>query len=477
MTRPAPTRMTLSDGTPLEDLIDIDTREVSMRLLSDPEIYSLELDRLWNRAWLIVCHASEIPAPGDFITRQLGADPVIVTRGRTGGVNVLLNVCAHRGMEVCRTEKGSARQFRCVYHGWVYDNTGAFRGAPVRKEQMHGDVYPPSELGLKTARVETYGGFVFATWDRDAPSLDDWLGDIKWYYDLLLCRTAGGMEVLGPPQRYVIDANWKTAGEQAAGDGFHTLTLHRSLLEIGAIGGAGRTSGDQLAEMAPAMYGVDVSAEGHGLRCIPLETIFTLLMGTSAEGLATMDRLRRLPPAGLTQEMVEDLPNRFTPDQLRLLAECPPQVGGMFPNMLVAFIHQPTPYQPSPGAPPEMKLGAALTIHTYLPRGVGELEFVNYILVEKDAPQELKDEMLRVSVHGLGTSGTVEQDDAEAWPSMTRAARGGMGRRQTMKYQALLGEKRPAGWPGGGHVYEGFTKDDNQWLWWLRYRDFILGKA
>ncbi len=471
LTESGPLRMTLSDGTAIEDLIDVEKREVSLRLLSDPEIYSLELDRLWNRAWLIVCHESEIPNRGDFVTRKLGADPVIITRGRTDTINVLLNVCAHRGMEVCRTEKGSTRQFRCVYHGWIYDNQGAFRGAPVRKEQMHGDVRPTSELGLVRARVEVYGGFVFATWDHDAPSLDIWLGDIKWYYDLLFNRTAGGMEVLGPPQRYIVDANWKAAGEQSAGDGYHTLSLHRSLLELGVIGGGATMTGDQVAELAPAMYGVDVSAEGHGLRCIPLETVFSLLMGTSAEGMDSMSRLRMLPPAGLTPEMVEDLPNQLSETQIRLLAECPPQVGGMFPNMLVAFI-----YQPFVGPDGQTRLSAATSIHTYQPCGVDKLEFINYLLVEKDAPQQLKNDALKVSVRTLGTSGTIEQDDAEAWPAMSRAGLGGMGRRQTIKYHALLGENRPQDWPGGGQVFDGFTKDDNQWLWWLRYRDFLLGR-
>ena len=34
----------------------------------------------------------------------------------------------------------------------------------------------------------------------------------------------------------------------------------------------------------------------------------------------------------------------------------------------------------------------------------------------------------------------IEQDDADTWPLMQRAAQGPMGKRQTLKYQALLGE-------------------------------------
>ena len=48
-----------------------------------------------------------------------------------------------------------------------------------------------------------------------------------------------------------------------------------------------------------------------------------------------------------------------------------------------------------------------------------------------------------------------------------------MGAQDTMKYQALQGERKPAGWPGGGTVYAGFSKDDNQWAWWLRWREIM----
>lgn len=130
----------LSDGTALCDLVDVDRREVAMRVLTDPDVYRLELDRLFARSWIVVAHESEIPNPGDFVSRYIGEDPVIVTRTRTGEIKILLNVCSHQGMGVCRAEMGNATQFRCPYHGWVYDQTGRFLGSPVAKEQMHGDI-------------------------------------------------------------------------------------------------------------------------------------------------------------------------------------------------------------------------------------------------------------------------------------------------------------------------------------------------
>src|SRR3546814_20972234 len=87
---------------------------------------------------------------------------------------------------------------------------------------------------------------------------------MKFYLDMLFCRTDNGLEVLGPPQRVMVSANWKTAGEQNASDGFHTLTLHRSLMEIGQFG----SNADDIYSNAPAMYGIDVASDaGHPLRC------------------------------------------------------------------------------------------------------------------------------------------------------------------------------------------------------------------
>src|ERR1700733_795437 len=110
----------LSDGTPLRDLVNLHTREVSMRVLADPEIYRLELDRIFTKNWQLVAHETEIPQPGDFVTRRMGNDQVIVARDMKGEVHVSLNMCTHRGMRVCRSDSGNARVHRCIYHGWGF---------------------------------------------------------------------------------------------------------------------------------------------------------------------------------------------------------------------------------------------------------------------------------------------------------------------------------------------------------------------
>jgi len=246
----------LRDGTRLSELADPEHYEVSMRLLSDPEIYDLELEHLFARSWNLVAHESEVPNPGDYVMRYIGEDPIILTRGADGELNVLLNVCSHRGMMICRAEGGKGKQFKCPYHGWTYSNTGKFLSAPVAKERMWGDIRTKEELSLVKARVETYAGIVFANWDPEAPSLDEWLGGIRWYLDLMFDRTPEGLEVLGPPQRFIINANWKCPSEQHNVDGYHTLSLHASLMELQQMAGSD--------DNPTAQLGMNISANGHG---------------------------------------------------------------------------------------------------------------------------------------------------------------------------------------------------------------------
>src|SRR5262245_3338018 len=169
----------LRDGTKIDELVRKQTQEVMLRVYDDADLHDLEMQRIFAKSWLLLGHESEIPKPGDFVTRNMGQDPVIVARATDGTIHVSLNVCPHRGMRVCLPEAGNARTFRCVYHGWAFRLDGQFAGSPVPSEQMHGSVFETSRLGLQKARVTLYAGLIFATWNIEGPSFDEFLGDIK----------------------------------------------------------------------------------------------------------------------------------------------------------------------------------------------------------------------------------------------------------------------------------------------------------
>ncbi|WP_313296045.1 aromatic ring-hydroxylating dioxygenase subunit alpha [Diaphorobacter sp.] len=463
----SPISPTLSDGTKVVDLVNVNTREVQMRALSDPELYEMEMERIFGKIWVFLGHESEIPNSGDFVTRDMGSDSVLVTRDKSGEVHVLLNLCSHRGMRISTLDAGNTQIHTCIYHGWAFCPNGAFLGAPVEKEMMHGKMTSKEQLGLKKARVTLYGGLIFATWNIEGPSFEEFLGDAKWYYDILFKRTDKGLEVLGPPQRFTVRANWKAAGEQSAADGYHTLTLHRWLGEVGNYSKKGEGEGSG-GDLSPEMYGVEVSSpHGHALRCIDLGRKIRRMTGLDPDVLSVDEKLNALPPAGMTKDMVEQLKRNLTPGQLQVQTSMPPQVGGIFPNVLFGFVYIPQA---------DGSVVGSMTMHAYVPKGPDKLEFVNWIFAEKDAPQELRDKMLRQTIQLFGTSGMVEQDDSDTWPHMTLAAKGAQGKKMTLKYQAVYETGAPNGWPGPGIVNEGFTKDDTQWHWWLYWRQ-LMGDA
>ena len=446
----------------VSQFIDIENREVSVAALHDPDLYELELERIFAKAWLMIGHETEIPNVGDYVVRLMGEDQAIVARAADGQVHVSLNVCPHRAMHVCLADSGNARVHKCIYHGWAFRPDGSFIGAPIEKEQMHGNIKSKEQLGLKKARVQLFGGLIFATWNIDGPSLDDWLGEMKFYYEMLFDRTDKGLEVLGPPQRLTIDANWKTAGEQSACDGFHTITLHGSVIDIGAMGGEADTE----HESAPAMYGINLSGNGHSLRCIPADTSWALAHGKG--DLTPEERLEAFPPPGITKELLPELKRKMSAEHLNVLAKAPPVVGGMFPNMNILFIYSPLR---------DGTLGSALVLHSIMPKGPHQFEWTTYYFAEKGTPEDVKVMMCAAATHGTGTSGIIEQDDSDTWPHMSESARGVIGRTETLKYQAILGENRPADWPNKAKVYEGFGKDDAQWEWWLAYHRMMTNEG
>ncbi|MPY69779.1 MAG: Rieske 2Fe-2S domain-containing protein, partial [Alphaproteobacteria bacterium] len=118
------------DGTPDEISGLVRPGQVHRRVYTDSEVFELELARLFGRAWVYVGHESQTPKPGDFITTEIGRQPVIVVRGADGAIRVLLNRCSHRGAKVANEPCGHAERLTCLYHGWSYDLDGALAAVP-----------------------------------------------------------------------------------------------------------------------------------------------------------------------------------------------------------------------------------------------------------------------------------------------------------------------------------------------------------
>src|SRR5262249_52891773 len=56
---------------------------------TDPEIYRLDLERIWRRGWLFAGHTCEVKRPGDYFVFDLDTDSIVVIRGDDGQIHAL----------------------------------------------------------------------------------------------------------------------------------------------------------------------------------------------------------------------------------------------------------------------------------------------------------------------------------------------------------------------------------------------------
>jgi len=216
-------------SVPIDELVQ--DHRVHRDLYVRPDIFAAEMKRIYGSIWVYVAHASEIPNAGDFKTTYLGLSPVIVTRSREGDVSVLLNRCAHRGLTVCQARAGNATAFRCAYHSWTYDSSGALIGTPYPKG--YDESFDRSQFGLGSApRVAEYRGFIFASFNPNVGPLADWLGPAAEYIDTMVdASPAGKLLATSGTYRYEFQANWKLQLEGSV-DGYHPYLLHKSFFDM-----------------------------------------------------------------------------------------------------------------------------------------------------------------------------------------------------------------------------------------------------
>ncbi len=202
---------------------------------TDPDIFAREQERIFSGpSWLYTCLEAEIPNPGDFKRSRLGTREAVAVRNRDGAVTVLVNRCAHRSMQFCMTNRGTAKEFVCPYHQWTYDLDGRLLGLPFRrgykgKGGMPED-FDPAEHGLETLEVASRNGVVFASFAQPNETLETYLGPkMLGYFDRIF--DGRKLEVLGY-MRQRIPSNWKLMMENIK-DPYHASLLHVFLISFG----------------------------------------------------------------------------------------------------------------------------------------------------------------------------------------------------------------------------------------------------
>lgn len=194
-------------------------------LYQDPEFFVAEQRAFLHAAPQVVCHESEIAAPGEWRSLDYLGESIIVIRGDDGEVRAFTNVCRHRGSRLVDGSGGCARVLTCPYHGWSYARDGKLVGVPHRRE------YPGLEtegLGLVPVPLERWHGFLFVTLEPGGPSVAEMTGPFEEEvapYRFEELRAIGRVTLRPRP------LNWKTIADNYS-DGLHIPIGHPGLTRL-----------------------------------------------------------------------------------------------------------------------------------------------------------------------------------------------------------------------------------------------------
>ena len=202
---------------------------VHRRVYTDPQIFELEMERIFGRAWIYLGHESQIREAGAYFLSQLGRTPVIVTRHSDGTIHALINRCSHRGARVCSVPSGKSRGFVCPYHAWTFRTDGSLASVPQQSGYSADfDLKDPARGLTHVARVDSYRGFIFASQAVNGPGLVDYLGEIAEAIDNVVDRSPSDELEHAPAYfKQEFAGNWKLHMENAV-DLVHPLYVHMS---------------------------------------------------------------------------------------------------------------------------------------------------------------------------------------------------------------------------------------------------------
>ena len=232
--------MSANDRIPLKPIWDQEgTSRIPFSVYTDESTHQLELERLfYKNHWCYVGLEAEIPEPGDFKRTVIGERSVIMVRDDDGEINVVENVCAHRGMRFCRKKHGNTKELVCPYHQWSYSLKGNLQGVPFRRGvKQDGKVqggmpkdFKPADHSLTKLRVAQRGGVVFATFDQEMESFEEFVGpEMLHYFDRMF--NGRKLTLLGYNKQR-IPGNWKLMMENIK-DPYHPGLLHTWFVTFG----------------------------------------------------------------------------------------------------------------------------------------------------------------------------------------------------------------------------------------------------
>jgi choline monooxygenase len=202
-----------------------DARTIPGSWYTEARVWEHEKRSVFGRTWQVVARASQVERAGQYVTAQIGDEPIVVVRGNDRTLRAFFNVCRHHAAAVMTAPEGCAERLRCPYHGWTYGLDGQLKSTPEIDDTCNFD---RAQNGLVPVRVEVWESFVFVCLADDAPSLASDLGALVAQVAPLKLDELHFAE----RREYVLECNWKVFVDNYLDGGYHVPYLHKGLNSI-----------------------------------------------------------------------------------------------------------------------------------------------------------------------------------------------------------------------------------------------------
>jgi phenylpropionate dioxygenase-like ring-hydroxylating dioxygenase large terminal subunit len=196
---------------------------IPMAAYSSPELFKLEVERVFRPAWLVLAHVDKVPTNGSFYTADLVGEPLLLTRDHEGEIHVFSRLCPHRGMSVV-DGCGEAKRLSCPYHRWTFDLSGKLLAAPFMRDS---EGFDEAQFSLHPVRFEIWSGFVFVNLDGQAAPLAPRLATLD---EKMADRGMRDMALVDTIEFGELELDWKILLENSI-ECYHHLGTHSQSLQ------------------------------------------------------------------------------------------------------------------------------------------------------------------------------------------------------------------------------------------------------
>ena len=197
----------------------------------DSAHYEAELEKIFYRDWLYVCHVSLLAEARSFRRFDVGHQSIVLVRDSDGMLHGFHNSCRHRGSALCTENEGrfKSKLIVCPYHQWSYALDGRLMATTSHAEAPDFDKadYPLFEVSVREWR-----GGIYVSLATDPPDFEDGFA-----------RGSDRIEnwpmaelVVGHRWRKTMACNWKVFWENF-NECLHCPNIHPELCQLVPIYG------------------------------------------------------------------------------------------------------------------------------------------------------------------------------------------------------------------------------------------------